>query len=255
MRTPLWIPSVERKEKANITNFIDTVNRRRQNDFKTYADLYQWSVEQIPDFWAELWDFAEIKYSRRFDTVVDDLSRFPGARWFPGRGLNFAENLLRYRDNRTALIFRGETQKSARMTYAELNIAVARLAKSLGEAGVGMGDRVAGYMPNMMETVIGMLAASSLGAIWASCATDIGAPAALERLGQVEPKVLITADGYYYKGKIIETLANAAEVARGIPTLEKTVVVSYIHERADITPIPNSVHYDDFVAKAENLEI
>ncbi len=255
MRTPLWIPSTERKEKANITHFIEMVNRRHQKDFKTYADLYQWSVEAIPDFWADMWDFAGIKYSRRFDTVVEDLSVFPGAKWFPGARLNFSENLLRYRDERTAFIFRGETNRSARMTYAELYDAVARLAKSLRQTGVGVGDRVVGYMPNMMETVIGMLAASSLGAIWASCATDIGAPAALERLGQVEPKVLITADGYYYKGKPIETVANAGNVARGIPSLQKTVVVPYIHERADISLIPNAVHYGDFVSKEANLEI
>lgn len=255
MHTPLWIPSTERKEKANITHFMEMVNRRHQKDFKTYADLYQWSVEAIPDFWADMWDFAGIKSTRRFDTVVDDLSVFPGAKWFPGARLNFSENLLRYRDDRTAFIFRGEAQRSARMTYAGLYDAVARLAKSLRETGVGVGDRVVGYMPNMMETVIGMLAASSLGAIWASCATDIGAPAALERLGQVEPKVLITADGYYYKGKPFETVANAGEVARGIPSLQKTVVVPYIHERADISAIPNAVHYADFVAQEANLEI
>ncbi|MGZ6346959.1 MAG: AMP-binding protein, partial [Anaerolineales bacterium] len=255
MRTPLWIPSVERKEKANISLFIEMVNRRHHKDFKTYADLYQWSVDAITDFWADMWDFAEIKSSRGFDTVVDDLSVFPGAKWFPGARLNFSENLLRYRDDRTALIFRGETQRSERLTYAELYDAVARLAKSLRETGVGMGDRVVGYMPNMMETVIAMLAASSLGAIWSSCATDIGALAALERLGQVEPKVLITADGYYYKGKTIETVTNAAEVARRIPSLEKTIVVSYFHDRADISSIPNSVHYADFLAQEANLEI
>jgi acetoacetyl-CoA synthetase len=202
-----------------------------------------------------MWDFAGIKSTRRFDSVVEDLSVFPGAKWFPGARLNFSENLLRYRDNRTAFIFRGEAQRSARMTYAELYDAVARLAKPLRETGVAVGDRVVGYMPNMMETVIGMLAASSLGAIWSSCATDIGAQAALERLGQVEPKVLITADGYYYKGKPIDTVANAGEVARGIPSLQKTVVVPYIHDRADISPIPNAVHYADFVAQEANLEI
>src|SRR5512135_1929843 len=131
MRAPLWIPSTERKEKANLTRFIELINQRHQKVFKTYPDLYQWSVEAIPAFWADMWDFAEIKHSRRFDTVVDDLSVFPGARWFPGAQLNFAENLLRYRDDRTALIFRGETHSSARMTYAELFDAVARLAKSL----------------------------------------------------------------------------------------------------------------------------
>ncbi len=255
MRRPLWIPSSGRKEKANMTRFLEMVNRRHQKDFKSYVELYQWSVEAIPDFWADLWDFAGLKFSRRFDSVVDDLSKFPGATWFPGARLNFAENLLRYRDNRTALIFKGETQKSAKMTYAELYDAVARLAKPMREAGVYEGDRVVGYMPNMMETVIGMLAASSLGAIWSSCATDIGSPAALERLGQVEPKLLITADGYYYKGKTIDTLTKAGEVARGIPSLQKTIVVPYISERPDISLIPNSVYYGDFASKEANLEI
>ena len=255
MRKALWVPSKDRIESANIIHFMEMVNRRHQKDFKAYAELYQWSVEAIPDFWADLWDFVGIKYSRRFDKVVDDLSVFPGARWFPGARLNFAENLLRYRDDRTAFIFRGETHASARMTYAELYDSVARLAKSMSETGIGVGDRVVGYMPNMLETVIGMLAASSLGAVWSSCATDIGAPAALERLGQIEPRMLITADGYYYKGKPIETLANAAVVAHGIPTLLKTVVVPYLDEEANISQIPNAVYYRDFVAKEENLEI
>jgi acetoacetyl-CoA synthetase len=255
MRAPIWIPSTERKERANISRFIKIVNQRHQKNFQTYADLYQWSVEAIPDFWEDMWDFAEIKTSRRFDSIVEDLSIFPGAKWFPGARMNFAENLLRFRDERTALIFRAETQKSARMSYAELYDAVARLAKSLRETGVSSGDRVVGYMPNMMETVIGMLAASSLGAIWSSCATDIGAPAALERLGQVEPKLMITADGYYYKGKPIETLTNAAEVARGIPSLQKTIVVPYIYERADISKIPNAMYYGDYVSKEANLEM
>jgi acetoacetyl-CoA synthetase len=255
MRTPLWVPSAERKASANISRFMERVNQRHQKELKTYTDLYQWSVDALPDFWAEVWDFVDIRSSRRFDTVVDDLSKFPGASWFSEARLNFAQNLLRYRDERTALIFRGETQESARLTYAELYTAVARLADSMRAMGIGVGDRVAGYMPNMPETVIGMLAASSLGAIWASCATDIGAAAALERLGQVEPKLLLTADGYYYKGKSIETLANAKAVAEGIPTLLKTIVVPYLHERADISLIPNAVHYEDFMASEVRREI
>jgi acetoacetyl-CoA synthetase len=255
MRTPLWIPSTERIEKANLTHFIEMVNKRFQKEIKSYAELYRWSVEAIPDFWAAIWDFTGIKYSQRFDSVVEDLSIFPGARWFPGARLNFAENLLRHRDEQTAIIFKGETQKSERITYSELYAAVARLAKSMREAGIGVGDRVVGYMPNRIETVVGMLAASSLGGIWSSCATDIGAPAALERLGQVGPKLLITADGYYYKGKTIETLENAAEVARGIPSLVKTIVVPYIHGRVDLSIIPNAVYYEDFAAREANFEI
>jgi acetoacetyl-CoA synthetase len=254
-RSPLWVPSPERVENANMTRFIERVNQRHEKNFKNYNELYEWSVEAIPDFWADMWDFTGIRYSRHYDDVVDDLSRFPGARWFPGAQLNFAENLLRYRDGRTAFIFKGETHLSRRMTYAELYDAVGRLAKSMRAAGVGEGDRVAAYMPNMIETVVAMLAASSLGAIWASCATDIGASAALERLGQVEPKLLITADGYYYKGKPIETLAKAAEVACCVPSLQKTIVVPYLQERPDLSQIANAVHYEDFVSRGTQPEI
>ena len=255
MKTPLWIPSEERKHQANITGFILEVNARHKLNVDAYADLYKWSVENIHDFWAQVWDFAEIKASKRYDGVVEDLSVFPGTKWFPGAQLNFAENLLRYRDDQLAFIFHGETKKTKRMTYAELYDSVARLSHSLAEAGVGEGDRVVGYMPNLIETAISMLAATSLGAVWSSCATDIGAAAAIERLGQVGPKLMITADGYFYKGKIFETLSHAAEVASGIPSLEKVIVVSYVSERADISQIPNAIHYEDFLAKDANLEI
>src|SRR5688572_2698711 len=255
MRKPLWSPSEERIRQANLTRFIDAVNTRGNLNLGSYAELYQWSVENIPDFWAAVWDFSEIKASKPYDQVVKDLTKFPGAKWFPGARLNFAENLLGYRDDQLAFIFKGETEISKRMTYAELYDAVARLAHSLREIGVGVGDRVVGYMPNLIETAIGVLAATSLGATWSSCATDIGPVAAIERLGQVEPKVLITADGYYYKGKSFDTLGHAAEVARGIPSLKKVIVVSYTREKPDISQIPNAVSYDVFLSKENNLEI
>lgn len=255
MRSPLWTPSEERRQQANITHFIEQVNALYGLNINSYADLYRWSVESIPDFWAAMWDFAGIKSSKRYDRVIDDLGKFPGAKWFSSARLNFAENLLRYRDDQIAFVFRGETQTSKHMTYAELYDVVARLAHSLKENGVGVGDRVVGYMPNLIETAVAMLAATSLGATWSSCATDIGPSAAVERLGQVEPKVMITADGYFYKGKAFDTLEHAAEVAKGIPSLEKVIIVSYTRERPDISLIPNSVHYTDFLSKENNLEI
>ena len=247
-KKPLWSPSEDRVKKANMTRFIEFVNRGYGKKFKTYRELYQWSVDSIPDFWAAVWDFVEVKASKRYDQVVDDLRKFPGARWFVGTKLNFAENLLRYRDDRLAFIFRGENVKSAKMTYAELYAAVARLAKSLRDIGVAPGDRVAGYMPNLIETAVAMLAATSVGAVWSSCATDIGAGAALDRLGQIEPKVLFTVDGYFYKGKGFSTLGNAAEVAKAIPSLKKVVVVSYTGDKQDLKDIPNAIRYEDFLA-------
>ena len=255
MRKPLWVPSDERKRDANITRFIDVVNTRYKLNLASYSDLYDWSVDKIPDFWLTVWEFVEIKASKRFDSVVEDLSVFPGAKWFPGAKLNFAENLLRYRDDQLAFIFKGETRITRRMTYAELYDSVTRLAYSLKESGIGVGDRVIGYMPNLIETAVCMLAATSIGATWSSCATDIGPGAAIERLGQVEPKAMITADGYFYKGKRFDTLEHAAEVARGIPSLQKVIVVSYTREKPDISQISNAVHYDEFLSKEDNFEI
>ena len=255
MKTPLWIPSEARRRDANITRFMHEVNARHALSLGSYPELYQWSIENIPDFWSVVWDFTEIRASKQYDQVVDDLKRFPGATWFPGARLNFAENLLRYRDDQLAFIFRGETQTASRMTYAELYNSVARLARSLREAGVGTGDRVVGYIPNLIETAVAMLATTSLGATWSSCATDIGPAAAIERLGQIEPRVMITADGYFYKGKVFDTLVHAAEVAQGISSLTKVIVVSYTRESPDISQIPDAIHYADFLSKADPLEI
>jgi acetoacetyl-CoA synthetase len=249
MKTPLWKPPEEWIRNANLTRFIEYVNGKHGKKLKTYPELHQWSIEDIPSFWARLWEFVDIKASRGHTQVVDDLQKFPGANWFIGARLNFAENLLRYRDDRLAFIFKGETQKYARMTYRELYTTVARLAKALRETGVKPGDRVVGYMPNLMETAIAMLAATSVGATWSSCATDIGSQAALDRLGQIEPKVLFTVNGYYYKGKVFSSLGNAAEVAKGIPTLEKVVVVSYTDDQPDLSRIPRAVRYEDFLSQ------
>ncbi len=251
----LWKPSEERIKGSNVYKFIQFINNKYGTNFTEYRSLYQWSIENIPEFWASFWDYADIKYSRSYDSVVDDITRMPGTKWFEGARLNFAENLLRYRDDHTAFIFRGETQKSAQMSYAELYDTVARLAKSLRQIGVSPGDRVAAYMPNMMETAIAMLAATSIGATWASCATDIGSGAAIDRLGQIEPKVLFTVDGYFYKDKAFSSLGNAAEIAKGIPSIEKVIVTSYTEEGPDISNIPNSIHFNDFLSQESGLEI
>ncbi len=255
MEKLLWKPSEKRIKQANITRFIDFVNRKYSLEIGSYAQLYTWSVENIPDFWAAMWEFGGIIASRNYDKVIDDISKFPGAKWFVGARLNFAENLLRCKDNRVAFIFRGETQKSTKMTFAELYNQVARLAKSLREIDVVPGDRVVAYMPNLMETAIAMLAATSIGAVWASCGADLGAPAALDRLGQIEPKVLFVADGYLYKGKTFNTLTNSEIIAKEIPSLEKVIVVSYLQEKPDIRNISNAVHYEDFLSPEKQPKI
>jgi len=255
MSEPLWVPSEERVKQANITRFIGLVNEKHDFEIDSYGQLCKWSIEDIPEFWRLMWEFGGIKASRGYDVVVDDLDKFPSAKWFIGARLNFAENLLRYRDDHAAFIFRGETQKSARMTYAELYASVARLAKPLREIGVALGDRVAAYMPNLMETAVAMVAATSLGAIWSSCGTELGPGAVVDRLGQIEPKVLFTVGGYPYKGKVFDVLSRLEKITKGIPSLEKIIVVPYMKEKIDIRHVPNSVIYKDFISHEKPLEI
>ncbi len=226
--------------------FMERVNRKYGMDFSDYDALYQWSIENLEDFWAELWDFVGIKASRSYDRVIDDPQKMMGAQWFSGSRLNFAENLLRFRDEETALVFRGENRVRRSLTYRELYAAVAGTAASLKDMGIIPGDRVVGFMPNMPESIIAMLAATSLGAVWSSCSPDFGVKGVLDRFGQTRPRVLFTADGYFFKGKKIDSLAKIAGIAEQIPSLEKIVVVPYISKEPDIENLPKALHFKDF---------
>ncbi len=247
MARVLWEPSTDTRRGSNIAHFMRTVNEQHRTSFNTYREFYNWSVEHIPEFWAMVWDYAGIIASRGYDEVVDDPYRMPGTQWFPGARLNFAENLLRRTDDHVAFVFRGEDRVTRRMTYADLRRSVAGLSRSLRDTGVKPGDRVVGYMPNMIEAAVAMLAATSIGAIWSSCATDIGPRAAADRLGQVQPKVLFTADSYYYKGRRFEVAPRAAELAQAIPSLERVIVASYEEgAQPDVAAIPNALRWSDF---------
>ncbi|MFZ5646617.1 MAG: acetoacetate--CoA ligase [Bacillota bacterium] len=246
----LWRPSGERVEQANLTGFIKFVNEIYGKDFNSYDELYDWSVTEIPDFWESVWKFCGIIASTPYDNVVTHLEDMLGARWFNGARLNFAENLLRYRDDRTALIFWSESGKTSRITYADLYYNVTKLAAGLRSLGIKAGDRVAGFMPNMIETVMAMLATTSIGAIWSSCSPDFGIKGVLDRFGQIQPRVLFTADGYYYNGKTHDSLSKIAGIISEIPSVEKVVVVPYTRERADISGISNAVHLKDFMESA-----
>ncbi|MBU2550323.1 MAG: acetoacetate--CoA ligase [Proteobacteria bacterium] len=251
----LWGPSPEQIEKANLTRFIKYVNERYNKSLTRYDELWQWSVDDIPAFWAAIWDFLGIIHSKTYDLVIDDLSKMPGAKWFEGAQLNFAENLLRYRDDRTAMIFASEVLPPRSLTYAELYDRVARLAKALRDFGVKKGDRVAGFMPNMPETTIAMLAATSIGAIWSSCSPDFGIKGVLDRFGQIEPKVLFTADGYFYNGNKFDSLERVGGILEQLPATEKVVVVPYINEQPDISKLPRAVHLSEFTSSESGLEI
>ena len=247
----LWKPSRERVESSNIYRFMKSANP----DFNEYAQLYDWSISKIPEFWAKVWEFVGIKASKPYDRVVDDLDNFPGAKWFEGAELNFAENLLKFRDDRVALAFWGEGQEPEHVTYKELYDQVARTAKALRDLGVKKGDRVAGFMPNMPQTIVAMLAAASIGAAWSSCSPDFGIKGVLDRFGQIEPRVLFCADGYRFKGRDFDSLARVGEILRDLPSIEKVVVVPYTQEKPDISNVPNAVHFKDFQAKESGLEI
>jgi acetoacetyl-CoA synthetase len=250
----LWEPSPERISASNLSRFIVFVNQRCAQHFTTYDELYTWSVTEIPAFWTAVWDFAAIKASRRWDSVVDDLAKMPGANWFNGARLNFAENLLRYRDDRTAVVNRTEKSGTTRLTFAELYDRVARLARSLHEAGVVPGDRVVAVLPNAEEAVVAMLATASIGGIWASCSPDYGIDAIVDRLGQLAPKVLFASGGYSYSGKGVDCLAKVAALVRLLPSLQKTVIVPGVGPKHDLSRL-RAVSYDEFISPLSGLEI
>ena len=243
---PLWIPSDDRIRDANLTKFLALVNEKYQLKIKSYPELHEWSVDQVSDFWSTVWDYTGIVSSRRFEKIVDDLGKFPGAKWFPGARLNFAENLLRHRDDSVALISRTEEGRLSQTTYSDLYRRVGSLANALRKIGVLPGDRVAGYMPNIQETAVAMLAASSIGAVWACCGAELGSGAVLDRLGQVEPKVLFATNGYAYKGKKFNILPNVEKVVDGVPSLKKVVLTSHVGPEPRTENLSGSVWFDDF---------
>ena len=251
----LWKPSEERIQNTNMYRFMNFVNSKFDRNFTEYDHLYRWSITHIPDFWAATWEFVKIKSTKPYDQVIDDVTKMPGAKWFSGSRLNFAENLLRYRDQQTALVFRGEDQVTRKMSYEVLYDETARLARSLRLAGVQAGDRVAGFMPNMPETIIAMLAAASIGAAWSSCSPDFGIKGVLDRFGQIKPKVLFTADGYFFKGNRFDSLEKISNIIKEIPSVDKVVVVPYTQEKPKIAGLTNGVHYKDFQSSESDLNI
>jgi acetoacetyl-CoA synthetase len=251
----LWKPSEEQIQHSNMYRFMQIVNERYNKRFAEYHQLYQWSVDSIPEFWKEVWAFVGIEASAPFTRVIDDVKKMPGAKWFEGARLNFAQHLLRYRDERVAFIFKGEEQPSIRVTYAELFDEVARLAAYLKAFGIQPGDRVVGFMPNMPHTIYAMLAATSLGAVWSSCSPDFGIKGVLDRFGQIKPRIIFTADGYWFKGKRMDSIEWVAGILKELPSVEKVIVVPYTQENPDIQPIPHAAHYRDIRDSRNGLDI
>jgi acetoacetyl-CoA synthetase len=254
---PLWVPASDDVARSNLSRFAAAAHRSSD-----YASLYTWSIEALEQFWPHVWRFCEVIAEERagrepWDEVLVGRDRVSppdphrGPRWFTGARLNFAENLLRFRDRREALVEWNEHGRRRSLTYAELHDATARLAAALRADGVGVGDRVAGFMPNIAETIIAMLATTSIGAIWSSCSPDFGVAGVLDRFGQITPKVLIAADGYRYNGKDIHSLSRIRDVVAKIPDIERVAVVPYLREvnDADLNGIRGAVEWNEYTAR------
>ena len=248
MSEPLWTPSPERIRDANLTRFRAALEERSGLVFDGYEALHRWSVENKEAFWTGIWDFCGVVAETRGGTVLADGDRIPGARWFPDARLNFAENLLRRSGSGPALIFRGEDRAGRVVSRAELRDLVSRLAQAFAAEGVGPGDRVAGYLPNIPEAIAAMLAASSIGAVWSSCSPDFGTAGMLDRFGQIEPKLLIATDGYSYNGKPIDSLGRVREALERLPSVERVVVVPYMADEPDLAGLPLARTLDDTIA-------
>ncbi len=244
----LWQPGPERVASARITAFARAAEAASGRKLSDYAALYAWSIAEPEAFWNLLWDFAQVRASARGNTTLLDGNKMPGAQWFPQARLNFAENLLRRRDAADALVFWGEDKVKRRMSFAELHAEVSRAAQALRAAGVVEGDRVAGFMPNMPEAVVAMLAATSLGAIWSSCSPDFGVQGVLDRFGQIEPKVLFAPDGYWYNGKRVEVLDKLRDIVAHLPSLQDVVVVPYLDPTPSLAGLPCAKRFGDWLA-------
>jgi acetoacetyl-CoA synthetase len=257
---PIWTPPPERVTRSNLSAFLTYVRRQVGTDVRDYRSLHAWSVAHRDEFWPAVWRFCGVVAEERagrdpWDAVGTGLDRMAppdpqlGPRWFPGARLNFAENLLRRRDAAPAIIFWNESGRQRHLTWERLHAETARVAAALAHHGIVAGDRVAGFLPNMPEAVVAMLAATSLGAVWSSCSPDFGVGGVVDRFGQIEPRVLVCADGYRYAGREIECLERVAAIVERIPAIERVVVVPYLRERPRIGGIRGSVLWDDWVPR------
>ena len=246
----LWTPSASRVKASHITKFIKYIKNKYNKqllNIHSSSELYDWSIDEPTEFWDSVWSYCDVLSSKKGKTILSNPHQMPGAKWFPEARLNYAENLLRQRNDQEAIVFRGEDKVTNRLTYAELYDAVSITAQALSKQGVKKGDRVAAFLPNLPDTIIFMLATASLGALWSSCSPDFGSQGVLDRFGQIKPKILIGVDGYYYNGKHIETTGKLREIAESLKSLKKVVVVPYTTPRPKIKSIKQSIHLKDFV--------
>ncbi|MCY7263747.1 acetoacetate--CoA ligase [Pseudomonas protegens] len=245
----LWQPSAERISKTRMEAFRRLVNHRHDLNLADFPALHQWSIDQRESFWQAIVDFFEVSFHQPAESVLREGPQMPSAQWFPGATLNFAEHLLKRRDDAVAVVAINENGQREPLTYAELAAQVAGLQRSLRAAGVGLGDRVAACLPNTWQTLVGMLASTSLGAVWSSCSPDFGTQGVIDRFGQIEPKVLITCAGYRYAGKDIDQTAKVNEILERLPSLEQLLIVPYARPQTRVEDYRTQARvslWDDF---------
>jgi acetoacetyl-CoA synthetase len=255
--TLLWEPSDEFKENARISAYMEWLKDEKDLSFGDYNELWEWSVTDLEGFWASVWEYCGIKASKPYERVLGKRG-MPGAEWFPGAELNYAEYVLRhvaYRPDEPAILHQSEVRSLGEVSWGELQEKTAALAAGLREMGVGRGDRVAAYLPNIPEAAIALLACASIGAVWSSCSPDFGAGSVVDRFKQIEPEVLLAVDGYRYGGKDYDRIEVVARLQDEIPTLQRTVVLPYLSEDPDTSALENVVMWGDLLAGHEGAEL
>ena len=249
----LWRPSPEFVEQSNMYRFMKHVEKDKGLTFGDYNEFWEWSVENLEDFWTSLWDFYEVMASKPYTTALSG-RKMPGARWFEGAELNYAEHVFRHRTSeRPALFFQSELQPLTEISWDELYRHVASIAAGLRALGIGRGDRVVAYMPNIPQTIIAFLACASIGATWSSCSPDFGTRSVINRFQQIEPKILLAVDGYKYGGKSFDRRSAVAEIQDSLTTLEKTVFVPYLDKTAKAEGLKDVVYWGDLLKEEAEL--
>ena len=252
---PQWTPDAGRKSDSRMQSFLKQVEDSFNIQIKDYHELWQWSTDNIPDFWSTVWDFCDI-IGHKGQTVLTNPDQMPGACFFPEAKLNYAENLLRRRDEGKAIIFRTENGDDRVLTFADLYESVSRLQLAMITAGVKKGDRVAGYLPNMPEAIVAALATNSIGAIWSSASPDFGVKGVLDRFGQIEPKILIGVDGYFYNGKVIDCRDKIKDIQAELPSVETTLIIPFAEPSPDLGMLNSTTcTWGDFTAPFKAQEI
>lgn len=249
MPQPMWTPSEDRAAATLLKTFMAKAEAEQSVPLPDYDTLWQWSVDHKASFWSEVWDFCELVGDRGKDVLVgqEDLI---AARFFPDSKINFAENMLRKTGPEAAIIFRSENGERVEWSWDRLHATVSRIQQALIDQGVGVGDRVAGFVPNRPETVAAMLATAALGAVWSSCSPDFGFNGVIDRFGQIEPKVMFCADAYHYNGKVFSSVDTAGKLAEAMPSVSQIIVIPYVEPRADISALGDKgVHLEDLLQR------